>query len=63
METLFSAAFEKLIRWIVLLTVLGTITWWTIDLQKKAAGAKATGLISLTRINHALFREKPRLRF
>lgn len=56
MEAMFRAAFEKLISGIVLLTMLGSIALWTIDIQKKAAVAKATGLISLTKINQALFR-------
>jgi hypothetical protein len=55
MEAMFRAVFEKLIHWIALLTMLGVISWWTVDLQKKAYSAKATGLISLTKINHALF--------
>jgi hypothetical protein len=55
MEDMFRAFFERLIQWVVLLTMLGAVTWWTIDLQEKAAAAKATGLVSLTRINRALF--------
>ncbi len=55
MESMFRAVFEKIIGGITLLVMLGTVTWWTIDLQKKAAAAKSRGLISMARINHALF--------
>lgn len=54
MEAMFRAVFEKLIHGIVLLTMLGSIAWWTIDLQEMAAIAKSNGLISLTTINWAL---------
>ena len=57
MEPMFRVVFEKLIHAVVVLMMLGSVAWWTIDLQKKAASAKANGLISLTKINRALFQE------
>lgn len=58
MEAMLCMFLEKLIHGIVLLVMLGSIVWWTIDLQKKAAAAKMNGLISLTEINRALFKEE-----
>lgn len=55
MEDMFFRVFERVIHGIVCLMLLGSIAWWTIDLQKKAAESKSHGLISLVRVNQAFF--------